>query len=193
VTEAYHNSHSKPTLSEAATPRYRGVSYTKPIDAANEAVSCVELADRLAGPGRLRKVGDHWTARCVLPDHEDRTPSFVVYPETDSWFCFGCLRGGDVIELYRLANGYDQSEAPTAAAMLLLEFGHEVPERPPAYFRKLERQQKARDAVDQVRKDILTRRLFKYLILPFVNEIEDEGERNEELERAWSAFRRLMR
>jgi hypothetical protein len=191
VREADHNSHSKQELSEAATPRYRGVSYKKPIDAAKEAVSVLDLADRLCGPG-LKIVGDHWTARCPLPDHQDRVPSFVVYTETDSWYCFACLRGGDVVELYRLYHGYDQSEAHTAAAMLLLEFGYEVPERPPAWFRKQERQQKARDAVDQTRKNTHRRRLFKHLILPHINTIEDEGERNEELKRAWNDFRRLL-
>jgi len=35
------------------------------------------------------------------------------------------------------------------------------------------------------------RRLFRHLILPLIDAIEDEGEREQELERAWSDFRRL--
>lgn len=36
--------------------------------------------------------------RCPL--HEgDRSPSFKVYPDGQSWYCFGCHRGGDVISL----------------------------------------------------------------------------------------------
>lgn len=177
----------------ARTQRYRGVSFAKPITAAKESVSCIDLANRLAGPGGLRKVSGHWTGRCVLPDHEDKTPSFCVYPETNSWFCFGCLRGGDCVELARLVWGFAEREAHTAAGYLLLEFGHEPPQRPPAYFRKLERQQKAREAAEEVRKNVLSRRLFRYLILPLINTIQDEKERDAELERAWSEFRRLMR
>jgi DNA primase len=176
---------------EIRTQRYRGGSYTKPIDAAKEAVPIIDLADRLAGPGGLRRVGKEWAGRCVLPDHEDRSPSFTVNPEKNVFFCHGCLRGGDVVELARLAWEYDQREAHVAAAELLLEFGHEVPERPPAWFRKQERQRHTRDAIEEVKKNIVRRRLFKHLILPLVDTIEDEEEHNRELDRAWSEFQRL--
>src|SRR5215218_2585785 len=174
-------------------PRYRGVSYTRPIDAAKEAVPVIDLADRLIGPGGLRRVGKEWAGRCPLPDHEDRSPSFTVNAEKNVFFCHGCLCGGDVVELARLAWGYDQRDAHVAAAMLLMEFGHDVPQRSPAWFRKQERQKPRRDAVEQTRNNVLRRRLFKYLILPLINTIEDEEEHNRELDRAWSEFQRLMR
>lgn len=44
-----------------------------------------------AGNGR-------WKSRCPLPGHQDRTPSFVIYPDDHGW-CFGCSRGGDVLKL----------------------------------------------------------------------------------------------
>jgi DNA primase len=119
---------------ETRTRRYRGASYTRPIDAAKESVQVIDLADRLGGPGSLRRVGKEWAGRCLLPDHEDRSPSFTVNPEKNVFFCHGCLRGGDVVELARLAWGYDQRDAHVAAAMLLMEFGHEVPQRPPHGF-----------------------------------------------------------
>lgn len=185
--------HIKPKVTEyKAKERYRGVSYRRPIDAAKELVPTIDLADRLVGAGGLRRRGGEWVGRCPLPDHQDKTPSFAVYTQTNSWFCFGCVRGGDVIELARLAWGYDQRDAHIAAAELLMEFGHEVPERPPAWSRNQERQKKMRHAVDETTKNILRRRLFKRLILPHVNAIADEEERNQELRRAWSDFRRLM-
>jgi len=177
---------------ETRTQRYRGVSYTRPIDAAKEAVPVIDLADRLCGAGGLRRIGQEWVGRCPLPDHEDRSPSFTVNPEKNVWFCHGCLRGGDVVELARLAWGYDEREAHLAAALLLLEFGHEVPQRPPAWFRKQERQRHTRVAVEETKKNIVRRRLFKHLILPLLNAIEDEEEHSRELERAWSEFQRLM-
>jgi DNA primase len=173
--------------------RYRGVSYVRPIDAAKEAVPVIDLADRLTGPGGLRRVGKEWAGHCPLPDHEDKTPSFTVSPEKNVFWCFGCLRGGDVVELARLAWEYDQRDAHIAAADLLHEFGHELPERAPAWFRKQERQRHTRDAVEEVRKNILRRRLFKHLILPLIDAIEDEEEHKQELDRAWGEFQRLVR
>jgi len=172
--------------------RYRGVSYTKPIDAAKEAVRVIDLADRLAGPGKMRRVGKTWATNCLLPNHEDRSPSFVVYPETNSWYCFSCLRGGDVVELARLVWGYDERDAHVAAANLLHEFDHKLPQRPPTWYHKQERQRRTREAIDHTRKNILRRRQFKYLILPYIDTIEDEDERNQALDRAWADFKRLI-
>ncbi len=172
-------------------PRYRGASYVKPIDAAKEAVPIMDLADRLLGPGGLRRVGREWVGRCPLPDHEDRSPSFTVNAEKNVFFCHGCLRGGDVVELARLVWGYDERDAHVAAAHLLMEFGCEIPERPPAWFGKQERQHHTREAVEQTRKNIVHRRLFRHLILPLIDTIEDEQEREQELRRAWYEFKRL--
>ena len=49
------------------------------------------------------------TGRC--PFHEDRTPSFCVYPETASFHCFGCGASGDVIDFVRRAEGLGFREA----------------------------------------------------------------------------------
>lgn len=44
-----------------------------------------------------KRAGACVKARCPLPGHDDRTPSFYVYPDGGYW-CFGCDRGGkDVI------------------------------------------------------------------------------------------------
>ena len=48
---------------------------------------------RWAGPGKLK-------GRCPL--HEERTPSFYVYEDSQRWHCFGaCATGGDVVDLIR--------------------------------------------------------------------------------------------
>ncbi len=172
-------------------PRYRGLSYVRPIDAAKEAVTVIDLAGRLCGPGGLRRVGKEWAGRCPLPDHEDRSPSFTVHAEKNVFFCHGCLRGGDVVALARLAWEYDERDAHVAAAMLLLEFGHEIPERPQAWRSKQARQHHTREAIEETRKNIVRRRLFKHLILPLLDTIEDEQEREQELRRAWYEFKRL--
>jgi hypothetical protein len=175
-----------------STRRYRGVSYTGPIDAAKGAVPVFDLADRLTAPGGLRRVGKEWTGRCPLPDHEDRSPSFTVNPEKNVFFCHGCLRGGDVVELARLAWGYNQRDAHVAAAMLLTEFGHEVPQRPPAWFRKQERQKPIRDALEQVKLRSARRRLMRSFG-PLVASIKDPEERCKEAQRIWQDLEEVAR
>jgi DNA primase len=44
----------------------------------------------------LRRAGTRLVGRCPL--HGDGEPSLVVYPQTQSYFCFGCQAGGDVID-----------------------------------------------------------------------------------------------
>jgi hypothetical protein len=180
----YHNPNP---LGTPNTRRYRGISYTTPINAAKEAVPVIDLADLLCGPGRLRKVGKEWAGRCPLPDHEDRSPSFTVNPEKNLWWCFGCLRGSDVVELYRLYHGYDQREAHTAAAMLLMEFGHTPPERPPTSSRKQKRQQQMRDLIHEAKVEVLARRLWRYVLEPIVAEIEEPAERLDIAKKLWCA------
>ena len=38
--------------------------------------------------------------KCFLPGHDHETiPSFTIYTDTDSFYCFGCKRGGDLKRL----------------------------------------------------------------------------------------------
>jgi len=62
----------------------------------------VDIVDYIGRQTELKPRGNKYMAECPLPDHEDSTPSFWVYPETRSFFCFGCRRGGDVIEYAKL-------------------------------------------------------------------------------------------
>jgi DNA primase len=174
---------------ETRTRRYRGISYTSPIEAAKEAVPILDLAERLSGPGVRR--GREIAFRCPL--HDDHDPSLRVDPEKRVWFCDPCLVGGDVIELARLAWAYDQRDAHVAAAMLLMEFGHEVPQRPPSWFRKQKRQQPVRDAIEQARFEHLRRRLFRKFFKDSVLAIEEEEEREAEYRILWDVTRPLAK
>ncbi|MGO8753407.1 MAG: CHC2 zinc finger domain-containing protein [Thermoguttaceae bacterium] len=51
----------------------------------------------------LRPSGKRFLARC--PFHEDRRPSFVVFADTQSFYCFGCREHGDALNfLMRIEN-----------------------------------------------------------------------------------------
>ena len=176
-----------PSTSTRTRPERRGVSRKTVIEAAKEAVPTIDLADLLCGPGKMRRAGDRWVARCPLPGHEDRTPSFTVYTETNSWFCFGaCLRGGDVVDLAAAAWSYGRGEMAMAAADLLHEFGHELPERPASWYAKQARQNPIRNAIEQAKVQHTQRRLFR-TFTPLIEEIGDEDERRAETEYLWDA------
>lgn len=38
--------------------------------------------------------------RCPFPDHDDRTPSFSYNEDKKVFHCFGCDRGGDIVNLH---------------------------------------------------------------------------------------------
>lgn len=65
----------------------------------------------------LHKVGNYYICNCPL-HVGDSTPSFVVYPHTNSWTCFGKCEGkngkrngGDTIEFIRQYYNYDFPQA----------------------------------------------------------------------------------
>jgi DNA primase len=169
--------------------RYRGVSYVRPIDAANELVHILDLAERLAGPGVRR--GREIAFCCPL--HDDHDPSLRVDPHKGVWFCDPCLLGGDVVELARLAWGYDQRDAHVAAAMLLLEFGHDVPQRPPSWHNRQSRQERTRRAIENAKAMRVQRRIYRWLLAPPLANIEDEDERREEIGHAWDDAGKIAR
>lgn len=57
----------------------------------------------------LKKAGRHWKALC--PFHSEKTPSFIVSPERQSWKCFGCGKGGSVIDFVMESEHVDFVEA----------------------------------------------------------------------------------
>lgn len=47
----------------------------------------------------------------LCPFHNEKTPSFYVYPETQSYYCFGCGSGGDAITFIKNIENLDYVEA----------------------------------------------------------------------------------
>jgi hypothetical protein len=67
----------------------------EPYEAVRAAAPLAEVAGRYT---YLRKVGDRRLGRCPLPDHDDKYSSFNCYP-CARWWCHGCRRGGNVVDL----------------------------------------------------------------------------------------------
>jgi len=60
-------------------------------------------------PG-LKKAGRYYKACC--PFHAEKTPSFVVNPDNQSWRCFGaCAEGGDIFNFAMKQHGWSFREA----------------------------------------------------------------------------------
>lgn len=57
----------------------------------------------------LRQKGGYLTGRC--PFHEDKDPSFAVFPKTQTFKCFGCGKGGDVVDFVEAAERCDTETA----------------------------------------------------------------------------------
>ena len=57
----------------------------------------------------LKRRGKNLVGLC--PFHNEKTPSFTVYPESQSFYCFGCGAGGEVISFIRRAENLDYTEA----------------------------------------------------------------------------------
>jgi len=88
------------------------------------------IAEAVASVGiELRPSGRRLVGRC--PFHRDRDPSFVVYPETASWFCYGCHAGGDVIDFVGRIRGIPFREAAALLARGLPELPANVVPLPP--------------------------------------------------------------
>jgi hypothetical protein len=55
--------------------------------------------------GALRGHGKLATGRC--PFHNERTASFTVYADQNTWWCFGCNEGGSVVDFVMRLKGID--------------------------------------------------------------------------------------
>lgn len=62
------------------------------INAINERVNFVSLVEQYT---RLEKRGHNWWGCC--PFHNEKTPSFNVVPDKKMFYCFGCQKGGGII------------------------------------------------------------------------------------------------
>jgi DNA primase len=71
----------------------------------------IDIVDVVSESVELRRAGRNFTGFCPF-HHNVNTPSFVVFPDTQTWKCFGeCDEGGDVFSFVMKREGWDFSEA----------------------------------------------------------------------------------
>jgi DNA primase len=58
---------------------------------------------------QLRKAGRNFKGLC--PFHQEKTPSFIVFPDSGNFKCFGCGKGGDVFTFYKEVERVEFREA----------------------------------------------------------------------------------
>ena len=110
----------------------------------DEIKSRIDIVDLVSEAGvKLRHAGKNYTGFCPFHDNK-RTPSFVVWPESGTWRCFGqCNEGGDIFKFVMKREGVDFKEAlqklAERAGVELKEYQRESPEQKEAYgnLRKL--------------------------------------------------------
>ncbi|GAB4536573.1 MAG: DNA primase [Anaerolineae bacterium] len=80
------------------------------MGAVDEVKNRTDIVELISGYVPLKKAGRNYKGLC--PFHAEKTPSFVVFPDTQTWHCFGaCGIGGDVFRFIMQAEGLDFSEA----------------------------------------------------------------------------------
>jgi hypothetical protein len=168
------------------SPPDTSYGFRKCCEAIRDAVPIEQIARRYTNLEPLG--GAAWfTGRCPLPDHEDKTPSFYLYPQGRYW-CYGCNRGGDVVDLEFFCGEY--GELWEAMVSLAVEYGVELPGRTKRWHEAQGRRVTYLDWAYEVIGEELSRRVFKVSVLPFIDAIIDQREREQALERAWERWQR---
>ena len=73
-----------------------------------------DILDTVSSYVSLKKRGSTYVGLC--PFHNEKTPSFTVYPESQSFYCFGCGVGGDIITFVKKIENLDYVDAVRSLA-----------------------------------------------------------------------------
>ncbi len=86
-----------------------GIEMAIPEEIINEIKFRNDIETVMAPYISLKRRGKNLVGLC--PFHNEKTPSFTVYPENGSFYCFGCGAGGDVFSFVKLIENLDYIDA----------------------------------------------------------------------------------
>lgn len=69
----------------------------------------VDIVDLVGSYVQLKRKGRLYSGLC--PFHSEKTPSFYVYPDTQSFYCFGCGAGGSAVSFMQKMDNISYTEA----------------------------------------------------------------------------------
>ncbi len=94
-----------------------------PREIIEEIVARSDINDIIGSYVTLKRAGSNMQGLC--PFHSERTPSFTVFSKTNSFHCFGCGVGGDVLTFIMKAENLDY---PSAVEFLASRVGVTIPQ-----------------------------------------------------------------
>jgi DNA primase len=121
----------------------------------------VPLPTYAATVTNLRQVGIRLVGSCPNPGHNDGSPSFTIYEESDTWYCFGCLRGGDILDLFMCVEGWPEDAYGPALPALAERFNVVLWERPPRWLERQDEKVQTREAAKRHLASVYQRRLTR--------------------------------
>jgi DNA primase len=126
-----------------------------PMSVVDEVKDRLDIVEVVSSYLPLNKSGRNYKALC--PFHSEKTPSFVVFPDSQRWYCFGaCNEGGDVFNFVMKMEGWDFR---AALVELAGQAGVELQRPTPA-------QAQAAEEADQLREVLATAaRYYHHLLL----------------------------
>lgn len=80
-----------------------------PQEYIQELISRTNIEELIGSYTQLKRAGRTYKGLC--PFHSEKTPSFIVYPDNQSFYCFGCGAGGDAISFVKKINNLDYVES----------------------------------------------------------------------------------
>jgi DNA primase len=83
-----------------------------------QVTAALNIVDVIGSYFPLRRAGTEFRALC--PFHQEKTPSFYVNPDKQTFYCFGCQRGGSIIQFVQ---EYEHVDFPEAVRRLATRAG----------------------------------------------------------------------